>query len=113
MVDAKDTMPEPTNLQEYLHRFDANVRTFGVGVETSQSMPCPFCAAAGWLVYRILETKPVTSAGATCSECGRSARAEYTEQPGGAIRFEFAQTGGPDQPDWLNPKTRDARVAAE
>ena len=96
----------PTSLSEYNRRFALNqkIEGFGVvGIETHY--PCPFCAAPGFMVARLLETEKVMADGATCKECGRSSRAIFQHMNGGT-QFEIVQTGGPDQPEWLQPKMR-------
>lgn len=99
-------MSEPTSQVEYEQRYHQNHKLSGYGVEgVTQHMPCPFCAAPDWLVHRIIDSREAFAQGATCRECGRSARALYSESHG-ALRFEFVQTLGPDQPDWMTVKMR-------
>ncbi len=100
-------MSQPTSMEEYVARFGRNQATTGYGIEgVTQHCPCPFCAAADWLVFRVLDTKEALRKGATCRECGRSARAHYRVDLPGHVEFEMVQTGGPDQPEWLQPKMR-------
>lgn len=99
-------LPAPTTADEYLKRFHNNQRITGFGIgNVYQHCPCPFCAAPDWLVFEILDTETSMSKDTRCKECGRSAKALVQRAPGG-IQFEFVQTGGPDQPDWLTPPMR-------
>jgi hypothetical protein len=100
---AKGTPPQ--NVDEYLGRFRANERCFGYGLDVSMGMPCPFCAAPDFVVYRVVDVESAMNKGATCKECGRSARALFTHD-GPSTSFEIVQTGGDDPPDWLTPKMR-------
>lgn len=96
----------PTSISEYNRRFALNHKIEGFGITgVEQHTPCPFCAAPDFIVHKILETERAMSEGATCRECGRSAKAIIKHGDGG-VQFEIVQTGGPDQPDWLVPKMR-------
>lgn len=98
-------MTTPTNATEYLERFYANQKVSGYYTEVKTHCPCPFCAAPDWMILRILYTQEDMQKDTTCKECGRSAKAVITTHHGG-VSFEFVQTGGPDQPEWLTPKMR-------
>ena len=99
-------MTEPASAQEYTQRFHANQRITGFGIDgVRMHVPCPFCAAPDWLVHGILETETAMQRDTICQECGRSARALMQRDARG-VQFEFVQTGGPDQPDWLTPHMR-------
>lgn len=95
----------PTSLEEYTTRFLANQEISGYFTETRMTVPCPFCAFPGFQSYRILEVERVMAEEATCSACGRSAKAIVQRSDGG-VSFEIVQTGGPEQPEWLEPKMR-------
>ena len=97
---------EPKNAAEYLALFQSNqhIKGFGIG-NVHIHMPCPFCAAADFLVYEILQCEVAMGKGATCRQCGRGAKTIYTRTPG-SLSFEIVQTEGPDQPEWLKPKMR-------
>lgn len=99
-------MPQPESLTDYLKRFAQNEGAESTGVETKSLMPCPFCAAANWAVFRVLEVKQELAKERGCSECGRTAKALFQESGAGGIAFEMVQVGGPEQPDWLEPKMR-------
>lgn len=100
--------PEPTNIIDYNARFLENQKISGWGPNPTIHMPCPFCTASDWLIYRILETRSAMENGSVCNRCGRGARAVFTDLDPG-VTFEVVQFTGPDQPDWLEPKMR--RVA--
>ncbi len=99
-------MLEPRTKQEYLERFHTNQQIFGTGFETGMEIPCPFCAAPGFLRYKIIDAREAMERDSTCSACGRSAKALFRDLPGGGVEFEMVQTGGPPQPDWLTPHMR-------
>lgn len=98
-------MAEPTNMDEYEKRLKLGEMVTGYGLDTAMTVPCPFCAAPEWLKFNILEVEKGMAQGATCKECGRSARAIFDRGRSG-VSFELVQTGGPDQPEWLEPKMR-------
>jgi hypothetical protein len=100
-------MSEPQNLQEYHQRCRENNTISGQGSDNVRChVPCPFCGAPDFMIFGILEIGAVGAKGATCSECGRSAKIlTHGTQPG-SIRCEMVQTGGADQPEWLIPKLR-------
>lgn len=98
--------PEPTNIIEYNTRFLENQKISGFGPNVTIHMPCPFCTASDWLVYRILETRSAMENGAICRTCGRGARALFTSPAAGVTKFEMVQFHGPDQPAWLEPRMR-------
>ncbi len=99
-------MSEPQNAKEYLERFNANYRMWGRGIgNVHQSLPCPFCAAPDFMVFELLEAEDIFKRSATCQECGRSAKALFTDLPNGKL-FEIVQTGGPPPPAWLSPPMR-------
>lgn len=98
-------MPEPVDMIEYERLFQQRTSIEGMGLETSISMPCPFCAAPAFMRYRVLEVETAMQAGSTCKACGRSARAIMQRSSSG-VSFEVVQTGGPDQPQWLERQMR-------
>lgn len=97
---------KPMTMGAFNRRFHRNRSITGYGVDVKISMPCPFCAAADFMVYRLLEMRKAISQGATCKACGRSARAIFHGNDDSELRFEIVQTGGPQQPEWLEPKMR-------
>jgi hypothetical protein len=96
-------MSDPISAAEYNERFQANVRVEGFGLEVTMHMPCPFCAAPDFMVYKVLSTEEAMKSGGSCKQCGRSAAALFDRTPD-RIRFSIVQTGGPDQPAWMEPK---------
>jgi hypothetical protein len=98
-------MKPPTNMDEFHLRSESNNALTGRGYETTRHVPCPFCAAPDWMVFKVLETQESIVKGATCLECGRTARASLRRYEGG-FELELVQTGGDDQPEWLEPKMR-------
>jgi hypothetical protein len=100
-------MNAPTTMAEYTKRFMENERVEGDGPSTTVVMSCPFCAAPDFMRLRILEGEAAMAmaAGATCQQCGRSARTLF-DRRGGEMRAELVQTGGDEQPEWLASKMR-------
>lgn len=84
----------------YQKRFAENHRIEGFGFDVTMAMPCPFCAAADWMIFKILDSEKEMAKGAVCIECGRGAKAIFKHDQGG-VHFEFVQTCGEDGPDWL------------
>jgi hypothetical protein len=90
---------EPMPITDYLARFDPNAGAsgfapFGVSVH----MPCPFCGAIDFMVFRRSGFRVPMAAGAGCGNCARSARAEFTRGDDGADLVEIVQTAGSDPP---------------
>lgn len=97
---------KPNGMRAYVKRFHANEYLTGHGESTTTHCPCPFCGAIDWLAMPILKTKEALSTGATCGECGRSAKAIFDPIKPHEIKYVMVQTGGDDPPDWLVPKMR-------
>lgn len=93
------------NKQEYEAKFHANEKITGYGMEVTMHMPCPFCAEADFMVFRIVDTEEAHKKGAICKHCGRGAKAIF-KHPVGGIEFEFVQTVGDPIPDYLPPMRR-------
>lgn len=98
-------MPTPNSKEEYLARFQSSRRIEGFGLDATIVYPCPFCAAPDWAKHKLLEIEEVMSKPHHCGECERSARLDLVRTATG-VSFEVVQCGGPDQPDWLEPKMR-------
>jgi hypothetical protein len=100
-------MSAPTSKEEYEARFMANQEVVGFGPDVATIMPCPFCAAPLWLKLRIMDfEQKALQEGATCLECGRSAKGLVTHPQGGGVSVEMVQTGGDDPPPWIPPIRR-------
>jgi hypothetical protein len=98
-------MSDPKNMDEYNKRFKLGELVDGHGFDTAMSVPCPFCATPGWAKYKILEMQQTMSQSKTCKNCNRSAKMIF-DRTRSSIEAELVQTGGPDQPEWLEPKIR-------
>ncbi len=96
----------PTNHAEYLARYHRHARMTGHGiVGTRMHVPCQFCAAPDWLVFSVMTTEDAFARGATCDECGRTAKTIITKSEDGYVTAsQIVQTGGRDAPAWLLPK---------
>lgn len=100
-------MSQPKNHDEYLARFYLNRKVSGFGpLSVTVSCPCPFCSAADFMIFAVIDTEEAMAEGATCKECGRGAKAVLSSPAGGGKQFEIVQTSGDDQPEWLKPKMR-------
>lgn len=108
-------MPDPVDAEEYARLSMERTVIDGFGLDVATHAPCPFCAAAEFMVLMPAagivpgDDRPTLhetlATEHTCSECGRSCRA-IVEATTGQTTFEFVQTGGPDPPEWLSPKPR-------
>lgn len=98
-------MSDPKNLAELNARIVGNAKIDGFGLDVTVTSPCPFCGVAGWGKWRVIDSEREMQKSRECKSCGRSARAVIQRGQGG-ISFEIVQTGGPDQPDWMEPKMR-------
>lgn len=92
-------MSEPTSKEEFERRFRGHTRMSGQGAEVQVHMPCPFCGARDWAVYRLLEMPARLARPTECKACGRSA-ALLTDWGASSASGRFVQTGGPDAPPW-------------
>jgi hypothetical protein len=86
--------------QEYEKRFSDNQQITGRGLDTTMHMPCPFCAAPEFWVYKIMEMQKVVREGAVCKECGRGMKAIEIKVNGG-FGLEFIQTQGDPPPPYV------------
>lgn len=99
-------MPDPATHDEYLKRFHQAEKIDGSGIgNVYVTVPCPFCAAPGWLRFEVLETEQAMQRDIKCKECGRSAKSIVDRRPEG-VSFEVVQTGGDDPPSYLPPMRR-------
>jgi hypothetical protein len=97
---------EPKSREEWEKRFHENQKISGFGLATTMHMPCPFCAAPDFAVYRIIDTEEALVDGAVCKECDRGAAIVFHVNTPSNKQFEMVQTSGPDQPVWLDPPMR-------
>lgn len=97
-------MSDPATLEDYQRRCLDNMKFEGLGHYVTARAPCPFCGAADFAVYPVVDTERAIQLENSCSDCGRSAKAIATRDRGG-VSFEFVQTGGADPPAYL-PKMR-------
>jgi hypothetical protein len=88
------------DIESYNRLFNENQKLDGFGLEVTMYMPCPFCCADDFMIFRILEQKEVTRKPHVCRNCNRGAMIVYTESMGGTS-FEIVQTAGEDPPDYL------------
>lgn len=98
-------MAQPQSKQEYEQRFAENMSLSGYGLDVTQHMPCPFCAAPAFVTYRIMEMTDVLSKGAECKECGRAMKIIF-ETDGQLTVMRMVQTKGDAPPPWVVPMER-------
>lgn len=101
----------PRSMEEFTARYLRNQRVGGFGLDTHMVAPCPFCGAAEWMTWHITgqvggheDMQTAMQQGATCGECGRSGRFVHYPTPAGGTQITLVQTGGPDVPEWMEPK---------
>ncbi|MCK1670345.1 hypothetical protein [Bradyrhizobium sp. 150] len=99
-------MTDPKDYAEYARLSERNAKVGGSGLDTYMEPACPFCAAPKFARWSIVDMEGTASKEATCTNCGRSAKLIFTRGSQNEVSFEVVQTGGPDQPDWLQPKMR-------
>lgn len=100
-------MSDPATLADFERRFKASLHFEGRGEDTRMVVPCPFCAAPDFQALNVRDSIEGLARGATCGECGRSARWEI-EQDGILTEMVMVQTGGPDAPPYLPAPRREA-----
>jgi hypothetical protein len=95
------TTQAPTTKEAFERRFHENQKIEGFGLDgTTTRMPCPFCAAPDFVVYKILEVTEALAAESVCKECGRGAKALVTKA-GSSVSYEVVQTRGDDPPPFV------------
>ncbi len=103
-------MAEPMSPEDFQARYAIAYLVTGSGPIRTTHLPCPFCAAADWMVYSEAETKSAMTRDHACQACGRSARYEIGLDDDG-VTAELVQTAGPDAPGWMIPPRRIDRGA--
>ncbi len=93
-------MADPKTAEEYNELYQKHTKITGFGLEVTIHMPCPFCAAPDFCVYKIIEVEEALSKPSTCSSCGRSLKTFINEE-NGRKTLRFVQTGGEPGPDFL------------
>lgn len=99
-------MADPCDLKEFWALYKTRQRIFGVGASTSISAPCPFCAAADFWVYRVIDVRETITKETICASCLRGVAVLFVQEHEQSTTFEIVQTTGPDQPAWLQPQMR-------
>ena len=91
--------------QEYDKKYMENTKLTGTGFNATMNLPCPACAAPGYMSYKMLEVEEAMKKDTKCTACGRSFRAIIESYGPGSKQIEMVQTGGDDLPDYL-PRIR-------
>lgn len=99
-------MSDPQDMVEYNALMSENFSMHTIDGEVRVSLPCPFCAAKNWLTYSVQTMRKTLLDGATCSNCGRSAKLEARGIDEESTQLDLFQTGGPEQPAWMSPRIR-------
>jgi hypothetical protein len=99
-------MPDPTSPEDFEARHAVAYIVTGNGTNRTRHVPCPFCAAADWMVYNDPEARRTMTREHECQVCGRRARFEIVRLEDGTRTAELVQTGGPDPPAWMVPPRR-------
>jgi hypothetical protein len=98
-------LPPPESKLEYEERLTHNTDLSGFGFDTSVHMPCPFCAAPDFLIYKVLEVASAFQQDTTCAHCKRTVRGALHTTPNTATMRLF-QVAGDDPPPWAPPIPR-------
>ena len=99
---------DPKTKAEFDARYDENACIRGEGMETEISLPCPFCAAPDFVVFRMLDAEMIAKLEKVCSGCQRGVVLEVKPiKKNTGVRWEFVQTCGEDPPAYL-PEMRRA-----
>lgn len=77
-----------------------NVEITGNGIETTMHMPCFYCGAKDFMVYRIVDSETAMNTGELCKECGRGMRMPVEPDPAGGKSIRFLQTTGAEPEPW-------------
>lgn len=97
----------PQSMEELNTMAQAGMRLTGYGLEVTQHMPCPFCAAPDCM--RLIPWKMAQrgdadyAVTATCAECGRTFEVRV-EHASGGVQGGFVHVGGDPQPEWMHPR---------
>lgn len=99
---------DPKTLADFERLAMLNASVSGFGVEVVNHIPCPFCAAAGWLDFPItaaLTGYAEITGPRICASCGREGRLDIhsDEDSNGSMSFGFVQIAGPPPPAYLPP----------
>ena len=105
-------LEQPKTKEDYDKKYHDNMKITGFGLETGMELPCPFCAAPGFMTYKILHVEEEMKKEHICQACNRGVAAIFTHFNGGKS-FEFVQTCGADsEVDYL-PIMRRAKMGTE
>jgi hypothetical protein len=92
------TLPETHD--EYILLFHAHQRLSGRGFDTTVHMPCPFCAAADWNVYRVVDARDALAGERFCAGCKRTTLGTVTKIHD-EVHYEMVLLEGDDPPAWM------------
>lgn len=98
---------DPPDLETYNKLYQERNVISGFGLDTTMSLPCPFCCEAGFLELKPADPKmdDAMTRETICKKCLRGAKTELKRDQSG-VRFEVVQTCGVDPASYLPPMRR-------
>lgn len=90
---------------EYERLVTANTKIEGYGLDVTMHLPCPFCAAPDFMLYKVIDANDALRAGAVCKSCGRGMKG-IVQESSAETTIEMVQTCGNDPPEFLPPMRR-------
>lgn len=95
-------MADQTTIEEFNEAQNTNARIDGRGFDVTMHTPCPFCSAAGFRSYKIIDANKEHDVEVVCKSCGRGAKLliGHTED-GLTSTIRMVQTRGEDPPAFL------------
>ena len=97
----------PQTKEEFERLFHQNQNITGFGIETTMHMPCPFCAAADWNVFRVIDSQEALAKRSHCSTCKRTVQGNIVRTPN-EVSFGMTLVEGDDPPSWSPMQRADA-----
>jgi transcription elongation factor Elf1 len=94
-------MSAPKSRDEFQRRFRSNSFLDDTGFSVTQHFPCPACAAADWLVTRLVDLDQFVGQEFVCHECGRGFAFHSPSSGVTSSSYEVVQTCGEDLPPWI------------
>ncbi len=82
-------------------RYTDNTKYEGQGLELKVHMPCPFCAASDFVVYRLTDIHVALAEPHSCRECERSMKMLSCQDGHGGYTLKMIQTAGAPPPPFL------------
>ena len=94
-------MADPATKEDFESLYHSNTSVSGYGVDITQHLPCPFCAAKGWATWRLaLPVSKVWAEPKKCDACGRTSKLAVTETAF-STSMQLILVDGPDPAPYL------------